>query len=330
MDGRFRRGRAGEGSCRADEHALHTTPPWVPVRSPRCRAVRPGMLGPRCMRRYWDALLAYPRFMGAIKPSLRSESPAQIKARLAALSGSLWPKRLRAPLGKSILAFSPHPDDEVIGAGGLLLAHRGRARISVVTVFNGDAGGRIPGLEGPAATDPVALARARELEIAAVAIRLGALNLGCLGFSDGVSSAMLASASDRLRALVDQTNPDVVIMPSPFDAHEDHRAANLLWANACGTHRCMVLGSEIWSLIAPNAYFEITDQLEEKLDLIRIFSTQTATIDYVGMSSAMARVRGFHEGCGRERFGAAEAFFALPNNDYCEVVRAMCAERVAT
>ena len=276
------------------------------------------------IRGIWDALFAYPRYMGVIKPSLRMETKEQLEARLASASIRLWPKKLSAPIGERILAISPHPDDESIGAGGLLLAHRGVANVHVLTVFTGDGGGRLTN-PNPAELDPArAMVSARDQEIRRACDRLKADYLGCLGFSDGAPTADVLTASDRLAILVKALRPDVVILPSVFDTHPDHRAANLLWAKACGSLPCMVLGSEIWTLLQPNAYFEITEQMEEKLSLVAGFGTQTATIDYVGLVGAVARLRGFQEGCGRHHFGAAEAFFALPNRDYSKLAELMC------
>src|SRR5262245_64551843 len=88
-----------------------------------------------------DSLLTYPRFLGAIKPDLLEGDRLEFEARLACLRSGWWPTKLNFPVGRRILAISPHPDDETIGAGGLLLAHRGYAEISVITIFSGDGGG---------------------------------------------------------------------------------------------------------------------------------------------------------------------------------------------
>ena len=277
------------------------------------------------IRGLWDSLFAYSRYMGVIKPSLRGESADQVQARLAAASSQLWPKKLSAPVGKRILAFSPHPDDESIGAGGLLLAHKDCSSIHVLTVFNGDGGGLADSAETEerGATNALPLRRDREIRHACETFR--AQYHGCLGFSDGASVADVLTASARLAEMVHAIRPDIVIMPSMFDVHPDHRTANLLWARACCAFPCMVLGSEVWSLLQPNAYFEITEQFEDKLALIGEFRSQTATVDYVGLARALGRLRGFHEGCGRHRFGAAEGFFALPNHDYCDLAEVLCA-----
>src|SRR5262249_34092709 len=92
-------------------------------------------------RTFMDSILTYPRFLGAIKPELIQRARPEFEVRLACLKAGWWPSKLCVPIGHRILAISPHPDDETIGAGGLLLAHRGYSEISVITIFNGDGGG---------------------------------------------------------------------------------------------------------------------------------------------------------------------------------------------
>src|SRR5262245_10564922 len=91
-------------------------------------------------RTFVDSLFTYPRFLGAIKPGLLAGGAASANAQLECMSGGWWPTALRCPVGQRILALSPHPDDEVIGAGGLLIAHRGHADLGVITVFDGNSG----------------------------------------------------------------------------------------------------------------------------------------------------------------------------------------------
>jgi LmbE family N-acetylglucosaminyl deacetylase len=76
--------------------------------------------------------------------------------------------------GKEDLAISPHPDDESIGCGGLLLSHVGYSENRIVNVYNGDGGGALE--EGPWRDDPayrtrLANLRRRELDEVAGMLR---------------------------------------------------------------------------------------------------------------------------------------------------------------
>jgi N-acetylglucosamine malate deacetylase 1 len=266
-----------------------------------------------------DSLLTYPRFLGAIKPGLLARTEAELEARLACLSSGWWPSKLRCPVGRRILAVSPHPDDETIGAGGLLLAHRGQAEISIVTVFGGDGGGLLE-TSSDVADYKVRLVDARSKELRRACQYFAGTVIGDLGLPDGSIPKPMGPAACRLRELTDVVRPDVVILPHFLDHHADHRTANLLWATACSDIGCIVLGTEIWSLGFANAYFDITEVLPQKLEAIGVFKTQLATVDYISFAEGLAKVRGFHGGLRHRRTGAAEAFFALPNKEYCEIV----------
>src|SRR5262249_1292982 len=94
-----------------------------------------------------------------------------------------------------------------------------------------------------------------------------------------------------------------------------------LWATACADIPCIILATELWSLLScPNAYFDITDLLPAKLSAIREFRTQLATVDYISLAEGLAKLRAFHGNLRELRTGGAEAFFSLPNEEYCGLV----------
>ena len=104
-------------------------------------------------RRWLNGLLAYSRYLGYVKPQLMTTSEEEFLVRRKLLAQAWEPRQLMAPVGKRILALCPHPDDESIGAGGLLLAHRDRAEIHLVCLCNGEGGGELsePEINGVAA-----------------------------------------------------------------------------------------------------------------------------------------------------------------------------------
>src|SRR5882724_75495 len=104
-------------------------------------------------RAFLHGLLTYPRFLGRIKPDLMHGREEEILARLFALNRRWEPARLKVPLGKRLLVLAPHADDETIGPGGLLLAHRGKCEIHIVNLFNGEGGGRLPAPSAGTAAD---------------------------------------------------------------------------------------------------------------------------------------------------------------------------------
>jgi len=142
-------------------------------------------------------------------------------------------------LGHRVLVLAPHPDDEVLGASGLLagtLRRGGRARVIVAT--DGAADGR-----GERA---VRLAATRESETrrALGRLGLGAGDVTFLGYADdGLATAWSerwqvarrdvgdVSASrlvEGLHAALRAFEPDTVVLPMPLDRHPDHAALGRL------------------------------------------------------------------------------------------------------
>jgi LmbE family N-acetylglucosaminyl deacetylase len=250
-----------------------------------------------------------------------TQDSAQIAGVQSSILASYWPARLECPIGARILAVSPHADDETIGAGGLLITHKDVSQIAVITIFNGEGGGSLVSADGGGKDYKERLIAKRRDELASACKHFRGQIIGSLDIPDGTEPPEFRSAAVRLRELVQPFKPDVVILPNFLDKQQDHETTNRLWASACRDLRCMILGSEIWSLhIAPNAFFEIGNTLAAKLLAIGEFDSQLATVDYQRLVEGLAKVRGFQCPGIAHRSGAAEAFFALPNVDYCDLV----------
>jgi len=272
-------------------------------------------------RAWLDALLTYPRFLGTIKPGLVRNCSSELTPRLELHRGSWWPKRLEPPVAEKILALSPHSDDESIGCGGFLLAHAGRAEIQIVNVYNGDGGGALE--EGPWRNDPgyrsrLVDVRARELDQVAGTLRASRVTRFGVSDCDGAPGATEVAA---LRRILQTFTPEVMLLPWILDNHPHHKSTNRLLADAAQGLDFLVLGYEVWSLLSPNAYLDISDVQDRKRDLIGLHVSQLRTVDYLAYSEALAGVRAFHNPVRENRTGAVEAFVALPCRDYCDLVR---------
>ena len=244
-----------------------------------------------------------------------TDSEEEFLVRRKVLARAWNPRQLTAPLGKRILALCPHPDDESIGAGGLLLAHRTCSEIHLVCMCNGERGGELDHGEDGTST----MAELRRAEFRKTAEILKAASVRHLDFPDG-NIPCSPAAVEQLRAVITKIHPDVVLLPWFLDGHVDHRRTNLLYAWACSDIEATVLGYEIWTMLEPNALFDITPHLPEKLALIQNYRSQLRTVDYVSYAAGLASVRAYQAAFWPQRSGAAEGFLALPNHDYCEMV----------
>ncbi|HUO86992.1 MAG TPA: PIG-L family deacetylase [Thermoanaerobaculia bacterium] len=128
------------------------------------------------------------------------------------------PDRSEVVAVESALVVAPHPDDEVLGCGGLLveLVARGAA---VRVVFLTDGGG---GEEGE---ERAAYVERRRQEAAAVADLLGLAGVEHVGLPDGALDRHLEAATAALRRALLGQRPDLLLVPSPLEASRDHRAA---------------------------------------------------------------------------------------------------------
>lgn len=275
-------------------------------------------------RAWLDRLLTYPRFLGTIKPELLRVSASELGFRLSLYEASWWPKPLKPPLGKRILALSPHPDDEAIGCGGLLLAHSGTAEIRIVTMYNGDGGGALaeePWRDEQDYKDRLVAERAAELD--AVAKALGASSVRRLDVSDCSGDPGEREVAE-LRKVLSEFSPDLVVLPWMLDNHPHHRRTNAILAEAARNLDFMVLGYEVWTMLTPNAYLDISEFLERKLHIVSLYESQLRMMDYVAYARGLAQVRAFHYPVKKNRSGAVEAYVALPARDYCDLVKAAC------
>ena len=162
---------------------------------------------------------------------------------------SLLPERL-----DRILLLGAHCDDIAIGAGGSLLelcrAHPGVAVSALVLTGGGSL-------------------REEEERAALTAFCPGArLDVAVLDFPDGRVPTRWERAKGALEELRGLGEPDLVLAPSPHDAHQDHRTLAELVPTVFRDH--LTLGYEIlkWEgdLAQPAAYLPLAEPvLREKI-----------------------------------------------------------------
>ena len=158
--------------------------------------------------------------------------------------------KLRMPAPPAtVVVIAPHPDDEVLGVGGLLalLARAGTA-IHIVAVTDGEASH--PG--SPTLT-PRALAarRVSESEEALSLLGLKPASTTRLRLPDGdvrraeSYGANITSAVMRILAHNGERGPAWCLAPWTGDGHPDHAAAGAAAINAAGT-TARVLAYPVW------------------------------------------------------------------------------------
>jgi LmbE family N-acetylglucosaminyl deacetylase len=120
---------------------------------------------------------------------------------------------------KSAVIVAAHPDDEVLGAGGLIsMLAASRARLRLVAVTDGERSHQ-------GHSSPAALARRRTAETAAALRALGAQGTEVIRLQ--LPDSGLAAREDELAAALAPltTGFDLCLAPWHRDMHPDHEAA---------------------------------------------------------------------------------------------------------
>lgn len=228
------------------------------------------------------------------------------------------------PAARRVLVVVPHPDDEAIGAGGLLalLAARG-ATVDALLVTDGEAtiGSGLPARE---------VGRRRRAEFLRSVAHLGVRPYATLGLPDGavteVRDALVGHVHDALVDLV----PDLVVAPWPLEAHSDHRATAGATAEAMRVADWTggaTTRPDLWTFEAhtpipqPSHVIDITDHVAAKRAALDEHVTAAGAFDLTACL-ALARWRSLATRAGR---GSAEAFLALDPS----VVLDLAVERAA-
>jgi LmbE family N-acetylglucosaminyl deacetylase len=173
------------------------------------------------------------------------------------------------------LVVAPHPDDEVIGAFGLVRRlRRAGASVRVAIVSDGAA-------SHPASRQwpPARLAAERRAESRRAAARLGlaAGDLDFLGMPDGGLDALDADGRLALDRAVRRARADLLVLPDAGDDHPDHRAVAALVARVAtpGARRLACLPPQREDRRAPVARgLRLGRDAAVKRALIACFRTQ--------------------------------------------------------
>lgn len=182
--------------------------------------------------------------------------------------------------GARLLVLAPHPDDEVIGCGGLVALHlrEGRPVHVVVATDGGQAG------DGAQ----------REAESRTALALLGDATIEFLRFPDReLENAVELDA--RLAAILRQQKPDLIAVPSPLEIHPDHIALSRAFCDLIARDPSLfadlavasVAFYEVSAPIRPNALVDITSVAETKYAAIDAHASQAAIRNYTSYARGL-------------------------------------------
>ena len=197
----------------------------------------------------------------------------------------------------NIMAIGAHPDDIEYGCAGTLVKYADRGhRIHLMILTGGEEGGS---------------SRERQLEQSAAAEIIGAQQVFWGGYRD-TQLPLNKKLIDKIEEVLAQVKPDLILVNSGDDTHQDHRILTQATMSATRYVR-NVLFFEVPTTqnFNPQVFVDISDTLERKFRVLeahasQVMKTNIENMSIVELARANATFRGIQ---GRVKF--AEAFAPL-------------------
>lgn len=183
-----------------------------------------------------------------------------------------------------ILILTPHPDDESIGCGGLILRYAGQCDVILLT----------DGAKGNRDWSEEKTCKVRKKEFQKAMKWLGVRKYGMLDIPD----LRLSEYKGRLDK-IDLRGYDYVLVPGRNETHPDHKVVYDEIRKNIKRRRITVklLEYEVWTPMAePSHYLDITEIVGRKKSLIQIYQSALMHIDYDRRITALNYYRGIHYG----------------------------------
>lgn len=183
-----------------------------------------------------------------------------------------------------VLIVAPHPDDECIGAGGILSKYADKCSVIVLT----------DGCQGQGNQSVENCRVQRQIEFRNEMEYLGIDDYRCLGITDGT----LISCLDCLKD-ISLNEYSKIFVTGPDDGHTDHTAAYHCVLRALrqqnNTDTEVYLYEVHKQLLNPTHFLNITDCIDRKLKAIRFHNSQLVNIPYDRFAEINAEHRGIQD-----------------------------------
>jgi len=217
--------------------------------------------------------------------------------------------------GKKVVVLAPHPDDEVFGCGGTLaqMAAAG-AEIDVYILTDGVLRSEWSDLDGLLAQQKrQAKAEQRRQESIRAAEILGYPQPIFMGLQDG-ELLQHVHLSDELGSRLAAMCPDLILAPSIWEMHRDHRAvaqaALSLLLQSSGD--CQLAFYEVGVPLIPNLMVDISGSQNRKDRAMQCFGSQLEAQAYADQIRGLNRFRSYTLG---QQVFSAEAFHLVARAD---------------
>lgn len=205
----------------------------------------------------------------------------------------------------NVLVVSPHPDDETIGAAGLILKHKDQGdKVFWLNVTDAET--------SHGWSEDFVNKRKKQIErVKAFYSFDGFFNLQFPPAElDDIKRGKIISA---ISVVINEVKPELIVLPHPEDAHSDHK---IVFESCMACSKSFrypfikkVITMEILSetdfsktgeAFSPNYFVDISDFIEKKLEACQIYDTEIGIPPFprsIESMKALALLRGGMAGC---------------------------------
>lgn len=212
---------------------------------------------------------------------------------------------------KRSLVIVPHPDDEIIGAGGLLIKYGKQ----IDTICISSSG--IPSPEGKYSAEERNKMRIAEWKAVMEHVNIHQTFINSTYGTDYPFISKLNKSLPSMLNNIDMSVYDYIFVPGFLENHMEHRWATYKFLPALlkKKHKkeLKIVLYEVWALLPRvTDYLDISDVIEEKIDVFQIYVSQLLYIDYDKRVEGLDRYRGLMA----HNVKYAEAYDCMSINKY--------------
>ena len=219
------------------------------------------------------------------------------------LNKFLKKKPLKLPKNKKILILAPHPDDEVLGCGGLiLLLLNNKCQINIFCLTSGEKREQ----------------NFREKEFKSIWEK----KINKYIFFRYNDNGILNNQKDikKVRSKIIELKPDIILTPFILDDHVDHTNTNKVFLNLNDDLLNIKIWSyQVYSSILSNYYLNITNVQKKKFQLMKKYKSQMRNFDYInwnrGLNAWSSRF------ANKKNVKFVENYYVNDLENYCKICR---------
>jgi len=203
--------------------------------------------------------------------------------------------------GNTII-FAPHPDDEIIGAGGTILK-----LIKDIT--------KIHCIYFSSTNET-----SKELKKVTNSLKFSTTELGLTANNFTINDEILNVISDQINLY----KPKRIFLPFIFDDHDDHRRVSQIFMELFNKKKIYKKNFEIWcyqiyTFFPTNVYVDITKHIKKKIYYLKKYKSQVRRKNFVQLVLSMNGYNSRFINVNKETY--LENFFTLPSNEYVNLCK---------